>query len=190
MTTELTPETFDLISVLAGRSYPTLERPIYFNESLGFEIFQLEKKRSTEFDAAKVKKLDAEISKLVKQAKKEQYTVTVQSIPDQARKDIHNAVLDEYPSKKSLVGQEEPHPEADSEYTRRMWSAYIQVITNPDGAVTTVDLEVARALHDSAPSTVHETINQAIGELQSGAKAGFEIAAKEADFLSGASHGA
>lgn len=183
MTEKLNAETFDLMSVLSGQDFPTVEVPVYFNEATGLKIYHVQNKLNAAVDEKEVKKLDKELKSLISQAKGEQYVVTVQAIPDQMRRDLLNKVLDEFPSKKDVFGREEAHPEADSQFSRLMWSAHIRKVTSPTGAIAVLDEESARALHDSSSTTVHEAINRGITELQTGAKAGFEIAAKDIDFL-------
>lgn len=191
MTDELSLDhkTFDLIGVLSGRDYPTLEVPVYFNESLGFKVFKLEQKRAeailhTEEEAAE---LDAQFKALVEQSKAEEFKVLLKSIDESMRRDIHNAVSKEYPAKKDMLGREEVDPRWDEEYTKRMWAVYIQKVTDPSGAVSVVNEEVLKVLLDKAPRTAQEAINKGIAELQVGPSAGFERMAKEANFLSDAS---
>lgn len=189
MTEELNHKTFDLISVLAGRDYPTHEVPIYLEENIGLEIYRLEKKRSEALVLApeEADELDKQHSALVESAKSEQYTVKLKSIPERVRRDIIHTVESEFPTKRNMIGQEEPNPEGNEAFTKKMWAVYIQTITDPDGAVTTVNDAIIDSIYDNAPGVAHEAINDGIAELQVGPKAGFESAAKELNFLSDAS---
>lgn len=189
MTESLDHKTFDLVSVLAGRTYPTLDIPVYFNEDLGFRIYQLEKKRREALllDSEDAKDLDKEFQELSKSTESEKYTVTLKGIPEHIRRDVTTTVQAQFPSKKNFMGQEDVSPEADTLFTKKMWAVYIQAITDPEGAVTTADEKTIDAIYDHAPAGVHKALNVGIGELQGGAEAGFEQAAKEINFLSDAS---
>ena len=191
MTDELTLDhkTFDIIGVLSGRDYPTVEVPAYFNENLGFEVFKLEQKRSEAILHTKeeAEELDKQFKALVDQSKDEEFKVLLKSIDESMRRDIHNAVTKEFPPKKDMLGREEVDPIWDEEYTKRMWSVYIQKITDPSGAVSVLDEKSLDFLIAKAPRSAQEAINKGIAELQVGPSAGFERMAKEVNFLSDAS---
>lgn len=186
MTEELDHKTFDLMAVLSGRDYPTLDVPVYFNETIGLKLYQADQERK-QAAGAKLAKLDDEIDALKESAKSEEYTVKLKSIPESVRRDVFNSVLAEFPTKKDVFGREEQHPEADEAFTRKMWNVYIVEVIDPTGAVSAVDEGAVTALYKSAPASVHEAINQGIAELQLGPKSAFESLAKEANFLSDAS---
>lgn len=187
MSEQLDHKTFDLIRVLSGRDYPTLEVPVYFNEAIGFELFQIDQRRNKAVGEEELAELDKRYEELVSQAKSEEYTVLLKSIPESVRRDVFNKVNEEFPSKKDLLGREEVHPQADEEFSKRMWAVYIQKVTDPSGAVATVDEATVNALYANAPTSVHEAINKGIAELQVGPKSAFEQVAKDANFLSDAS---
>lgn len=189
MTEELDHKTFDLIAVLSGRDYPTTEVKFYLNENLGLEIYRVEKKRQEALvlSPEEADGLDAEYKELVEKAKSEQYTAQLKSVSEQVRRDVINQVRDKFPVKTNMLGVEEPNPAGDEMFTKKMWSIYLQSITNPSGAVTPVTPDIVEAIYNSAPGVVHEAINGGIAELQMGPKAGFESAAKELNFLSDAS---
>lgn len=184
---QLDHKTFDLIRVLSGRDYPTLEVPVYFNEAIGFELFQIDQRRNKAVGEEELAELDKRYEELVSQAKSEEYTVLLKSIPESVRRDVFNKVNEEFPSKKDLLGREEVHPQADEEFSKRMWAVYIQKVTDPSGAVATVDEATVNALYANAPTSVHEAINKGIAELQVGPKSAFEQMAKDTNFLSDAS---
>lgn len=190
MTEELNPKTLDLIGVLSGRDYPTLDVPVYFNEALGFEIHQIQKELESaekRGDTKKIKSLDEKLASKVKQAESEKYVVGMRSIPESVRRSVIAKVEEQFPQKTDLLGRAENNPKADEEFTKRMWQAYIKTVTSPEGASKAVDEADINALYANAPITVHEQITRGIQELQTGAKSGFEYAAKEVDFLSQAS---
>lgn len=190
MTDELDPKTLDLVGVLSGRDYPTLDIDVYFNEALGFAIYEMTKmQRSVEVlgSEEEVKNLHEELTSLVKKASEEKYTITLQSIPERVRTGLINKVQKEFPEKTDLMGRPQPNPEGDAAFAKGLWQAYLKKITGPDGASKVIDEKDVDTLLGEAPATVHEQINEAIHELRTGAKAGFEYAAKEVDFLSQAS---
>ena len=188
MSEQLDHKTFDLLGVLSGRDYPTHEVDIYLNEALGFELFQVEqKRRDASLPEGERAKLDEEFRGLMAQAEKEKFTVRMKAIPEQVRMDIVQKLEEEYPEKKDFMGKPQENLEKDTEFTKRMWRAYIQAVVDPSGAVATVGEEEVNALYANAPSTAHDTINTGLAELQIGPKAGFEAKAKETNFLSEAS---
>ena len=188
MSEQLDHKTFDLLGVLSGRDYPTHEVDIYLNEALGFELFQVEqKRRDASLPEGERAKRDEEFRGLMAQAEKEKFTVRMKAIPEQVRMDIVQKLEEEYPEKKDFMGKPQENLEKDTEFTKRMWRAYIQAVVDPSGAVATVGEEEVNALYANAPSTAHDTINTGLAELQIGPKAGFEAKAKETNFLSEAS---
>lgn len=190
MTEELNPQTFDLIAALSGRSYPTLDVTIYLDEALGFEIHKLQgdlasaEARGDEEESARLYK---EKAAKVKQASQEAFTVTLKSIPESVRRTVIAKVQEDFPEKSDLLGRPLPNPAADEEFTKKMWRAYIVSVTAPDGSVKAVDEADVNALYANAPNSAIEAITVGIRELQTGASAGYEHAAKEIDFLSQAS---
>ena len=187
MSEQLNPKTFDLIGVLSGRDYPELEVPVYFNEKLGFEIHRIQKKiREAELraDSEAIKALDAEKDALVKSAVSEKYVVTLQGIPEEVYRSILSKVEEEFPNETDFVGNVKPNPKGDSLFTRKLWEAYLREVTAPDGTKNFVGEKEVDALIAKAPAAAQEAITGGISELRTGAKAGFEYAAKEVDFLS------
>lgn len=190
MSEQLDPKTFDLIGVLSGRDYPELEVPVYFNEKLGFDIHQIQKKigeAEARGDSAGLEALDAERDKLVKQAESEKYTVILQGIPEKVYRAIIDQVNEEHPNETDLIGRERPNPKGDALFTQKLWQAYIRTITAPDGSQNHVGEAEVDALIANAPAVAQESITKGISELRTSPKAGFEYAAKEIDFLSSAS---
>lgn len=187
MSEQLDPKTFDLIGVLSGRDYPELEVPVYFNEKLGFEIHQIQKKiaeAEARGDSETLESLDVERDTLVKQAESEKYVVTLQGIPEKVYRSIIDQVNEEHPNETDLLGREKPNPKGDALFTKKLWQAYIRTVTAPDGAQNHIGEAEVDALIASAPAVAQEAITKGISELRTGSKAGFEYAAKEVDFLS------
>lgn len=187
MTDALDPKTFDLIGVLSARDYPTLDIEVYFNETLGFEISQIQKAlEAAELrgDKDKVLELDESRAAKIKQVEDQKFIVRLKSIPESVRRSIISKVQEEFPEKTDLLGRSQSNPGADEAFTKKMWQAYIKTVTSPDGAVKVVDEDDINAMYANAPITVHEAITVGIQELQTGSKSGFEDAVKEIDFLS------
>lgn len=190
MSEQLDPKKLDLIGVLSGRDYPELEVPVYFNEKLGFEIHQLQKKiaeAEVRGDSKTLEALDSERDNLVKQAEAEKYVVTLQGIPEKVYRSIIDQVNEEHPNETDLLGREKPNPKGDALFTKKLWQAYIRTVTAPDGSQNHVGEAEVDALIANAPAVAQEAITKGISELRTGSKAGFEYAAKEIDFLSSAS---
>lgn len=190
MSEELNSATFDLVGVLSGRDYPTTTKEVYFNEALGFSINELRGLRDRAVllqEEEKAKELQESLDSLIEETKSQKFTIHFQSIPEGTRRDISRRVEEEYPTKKDLIGREEKNPEADDAFTIAAWDAYITKVEDPEGAIAVGSREVAESIYNDAPETVHLLINEAISELRSGARDGFEFAAKELDFLSFAS---
>lgn len=186
---ELDVKTFDLVAAVQGRSYPTLEVKAQLNETLGFEMYQVEKKRQLAQFASKeeLEAFDAEFDKLVESAKSETYTIHLRAIPERVKRDLVKKVLTAYPPKKDFLGNEESSIDADDMFSKLNWEAHIVKVVDPSGAESPVNEEVIEVLFGEAPATFHERVNQGIAELQTGAKAGYEAMAKDLDFLSHAS---
>lgn len=190
MSEQLDPKTFDLIGVLSGRDYPELEVPVYFNEKLGFEIHQLQKKiaeAEVRGDSKTLGALDSERDNLVEQAESEKFVVTLQGIPEKVYRSIIEKVNEDFPNETDILGREKSNPKGDAAFTRSLWQAYIRTVTAPDGRQSHVGEAEVDALIANAPAVAQEAITRGISELRTGSKAGFEYAVKELDFLSNAS---
>lgn len=190
MTENLDPKTVDLIGVLSGRDYPEIEIAVYFNEKLGFAINEMRKMlRSAEVlnQVESAEALHEEIQALVQKTTSEQYTLKLRAIPEKIYRQITLKVQEEFPDKLDFLQRPTPNPEGDEAFTRYLWEAYLITISDAEGTSRAITPEDVSLIIDEAPRTVHEQINAAISELRTGAKAGFEYAAKELDFLSQAS---
>lgn len=189
MSEQLDAKTFDLVAAIEGRSYPTLEVKVQINEALGFEMYQVEKKRQQAQFASKeeMDAFDAEFDKYAKAAEDETYTVHLKAVPERVKRDIVKKVLAKYPPKKDFMGNSEVSPEADEMFDLLNWEAYITQVVDPSGVASTINSEVISKLYDNAPATFQARVTQGIAELQTGAAAGYEIMAKDLDFLSPAS---
>lgn len=187
---ELSPKTFDLVGMLSGRDYPTLDIEVYFNEALGFSINKMRDiLRSLEILDKKeeAKKVSEELEGLVKKASEQKFVITLKGIPEKVRRSILDKVQEEYPEKLSVLGQPLPNLKGDEEYTLGMWRAYAVTFTTPDGVTNPVTEAEIKAIYDEAPPTVHSQLTSGIESLREDSVKGFEYAAQETDFLSHAS---
>lgn len=188
--TTLNHKTFDLGAVLAGQDRPETTVDVYFNEKLGFTINKLrsaiqEQDRLGNEDAAT--ELQKELSGLVEKVAQSKYTVHLRGIDEGVRKNILKKVREEFPEQRDFMGRPMDNLEGDEVYTRRLWTAMITKVVDPEGAISYMTEELAKDLQDKAPKSAQGAINQAINELDEGGAEGFEFAAREAAFLSIAS---
>lgn len=190
MSEKLDPKTLDLVGVLSGRDFPELEVPVYFNEKLGFSIYQMkEKLKSLELlgKEEEYQKVHEELEGLIKRSEEDKYVITLRGIPEKVYRSILDQVNEEFPEETDILGREKPNPKGDALFTKKLWQAYIQNVTGPTGAQTLVGDTEVDALLNQAPAPAQEAITKGISELRTGAKAGFEYAVQEVDFLSNAS---
>lgn len=184
------PKKLDLIGVLSGRDYPELDVPVYFDEKLGFAIQQMrEMLQSLALldDDAEYQRVHEELEGLVKRTEDAKFVVTLQGIPEKVYRSIVDQVNEKHPEERDFLGQPKPNIKGDALFTRMLWEAYVFKVVGPSGAETLVGPEEVQAIIDQAPAPAQAAIMEGIQELRSGAKAGFEFAVKELDFLSQAS---
>lgn len=190
MSVELSPKTFDLVGMLAGRDYPTETIDVYFNESLGFSIKKMrdmvrELDRSgKEEESAQVQ---AKLDELVKSTEDNKFVIHLEGIPEKVYRAIVKKVNEKFPIEEDMLGRKKENPLGDEELTFELWSAYLRKVVTPSGEESLIDTKEVQALIDEAPPTVQVQINQAIHELRRASEEGFEYAAKEVGFLSLAS---
>lgn len=187
---EMKPESFDLLSAIAGINYPEHEVRVYLDESVGFAYYTLS--RAYELAAStgqleKAETIQKELDELAEESKNTALTVKLRGIPEQIRGDIVAEVEEAHPTKMNFMGQQESNPAGDRMLRRELWSQMIVSITGPDGKVNVPGEAEINALLSQGGSTLYEIIDTGIGELISGTKSGFEAQAKNIDFLSEAS---
>lgn len=190
--TELDAKTFDIRAVLAGRSYPEDEVAVYFDEAAGYDIGKNELEirklamlgRVDEHDA-----LETENNELKAKLADSRYVFSLRGVPRKLVKDIEAKALKKYPIEYNLLNNKPLPSDEREEYRENLvWSAVVTKITDPDGAVFGAPgPETIAQIRDYAPHTALVKISDAIVALTEGAKSGFEKAAQDADFLSGAS---
>ena len=74
--------------------------------------------------------------------------------------------------------------EAYIELRANQIAAYVVKVESPSGTSFRLTPEEARVLLDEAPDYAIDQVDVSISKLSSGAKAGFELAAMDVDFLS------
>lgn len=188
--TELNHETFDLGQVLAGTKFPETEVDIFFDESIGFQIYRAQQAlREAEIagNEEELKQVQDRVEELKTQARDVRYTVTVRGIPESVRKNCLQKSRDKFEVEYSFLNQELPNAQRDDLFNELLWNASIVKITDPKGAAAIPTEDHIRTLRTQVGRSVVGTINNAITELVEGSKAGFESAAQDPSFLSDAS---
>lgn len=184
MTEDLNPKTLDLVGVLSGRDYPTLDVKVHFNETLGLELKRVRDELEKTDDNDAVIELESELSELEAQRDAEEYVVTLKAVPESVRRRISEKIQEDFPEETDLLGRARPNPGADTAFAVEMWKAYIRTVSGPDGSSKVVDEADINALRSNAPDLAQEKITRGITELQTGSSMGFEGTAKGIDFLS------
>lgn len=188
--TELNHETFDLGQVLAGTKFPETEVDIFFDESIGFQIYRAQQAlREAEIagNEEELKQVQDRVEELKTQARDVKYTVTVRGVPESVRKNCAQKARDKFEVEYSLLNQELPNAQRDDLYNELLWNASLVKITDPKGAAAIPTEDHIRTLRTQVGRSVVGTINNAITELVEGSKSGFESAAQDPSFLSDAS---
>lgn len=186
MVNDLDPQNFDIIDAITGRSYPEITVPVYFDEALAYSISQYQEKlvkipAGKEYDAAVT-----EFESLVASLNEQKYTFTVRGIPLDVQQNIFKKVKAKFePAKKS--GKDIDQDAVAEEYLSNLWAAHVVKIENPAGGVQVPSPKTMKAFRAGAPAHAIASIDSAIEALSIGAKSGFERAARDVDFLSGAS---
>lgn len=188
--TELDHKTFDLGAVIAGINFPEEVVTVHFDESLGYNINKAEVAlRAAEIrgDAELVASIDTQLSDLREQAKNSTYKVTLRGLPESDRKACNKKARDKFEVEYSFLGQPTPNPDRDDYYNALLWVKSITRFEDPSGASSVPSEENVLAIRAGAGRTLISRIAAGITELVEGAKAGFESAAQDVDFLSDAS---
>lgn len=183
--------TFDIAQVLMGRGYPETEVPFYIDEWTAVEIARKESKLAElalADDSAGYNALLAEVTELKKALRSQQFTYHLRAVPNKVRQDILKKAFEKYPKKSNpfgMVGDIDENEDRDALYTNLLWEAMTVKIVAPDGNVqVSPSYETIERFRDYAPVAALTKIDNAIQELSSSARSGFESAAKDPDFLS------
>jgi len=190
--TELSHETFDIAEAIAGVNFPEVEVPIYFDEAVGFELYQAQETlREVEIREDNKEALRAvydRIDELKSRAAGARYLVTLRGLPASTFQTIDRQGEEKFPSKDALIpGLQTENPEKDQFTSELVWRHSIVKITNPAGAVSIPTEDQIIQLREKTGVSVFQSIHLGLQELRTGTKSGFEQAAQDTSFLSDAS---
>lgn len=184
----LDSNTFDLVGMLTGATFPESTVDVYTNEAYGFAINTLLIARDTASRAdttdTQVKKIEREIKKTLKEAEPFKLTLTLKGISQESKELILSEVDKEFPAERDMLGRDKPNAERDLKTREAMWRAHIVKIENFEGKVVIPDLEgnIVRQFLKLGTTAV-DSINRGIGELAEGTSAGLQAMAQEIAFL-------
>lgn len=187
--TELDHKTFDLGAVLSGITFPETEVDVYFDESVGFSVYQAEQTlRVAEIrgNETQLKEVLDNLEALKKKAADARFKITIRGVAESTRKTCDRKSRDKFPVEYTFMGTETPNPERDDYYNTLLWGVSILKIEDPSGAVALPTEEHILTLRNEVGRSTTATITDALKELIEGTKAGFESAAQDTSFLSGA----
>lgn len=187
---EINHETFDLASVLSGVGFPEEEVDVVFDESVNYEVYKAERSlRLSEIkgNEEELKEISERLDELKRTVKDKTFKVTVRGIPESTRRACDKKARDKFPVSYSFLGQPEPDPERDDYFNALIWSSSIVKVTDPQGRVSIPNEENILQMRTAVGRSVVATISDAIQELVTGVKSGFESSVQDVDFLSEAS---
>lgn len=189
-------KTLDLASVLSGIGFPEDDVEVYFDESIGYEVYKAEQTlHLTEIrgNEEELRSLAEKLDDLKRKARDSVFTVTVRGIPEATRRACDKKARDKFPVSYSFLGQAEPDPERDDYYNALIWAASIVKVTDSEGRVAVPTEQDIVDLRSKVGRSFISTITKALDELVSGvsegleSSKGFEQEVQDVDFLSGAS---
>lgn len=179
-----TPKTFDLAGALSGRTFPEITVPVFLDEAMQFDLSRLDKEIARTVEPEKVAALEKERSELLTTFKEFALKVLVKGAPRHLRKATVEKITKDFPAKKDAFGRIEADPAADDAFATATWLLHVQRIDAPDGSVLIPTEEDIINFRNNAPDASITAVELAISELTSGAKAGYESAVQDLDFLS------
>lgn len=187
------PETFDLIGAIEGSTFPETTVRFLFDSAAATSIAQtnlelqklLALGRSDEYETLEKVYFDA-----IEALEPVTFKVTVKSVPRKVKKAVFAELDAAHPPKVNvLTGIEEQSVDRIEFYNVLNWRAHIIRFEDPQGRVVDgpLDRDLIQKLLDNAPEASIAAIENAIEELETGSKAGYEQAVRNIDFLSEAS---
>lgn len=186
MSEELNHETFDLGSVLTGAAFPETDVEVFFNESIGFEIYKAEQllRQAEMLDSTEeAKDLNEKLENLREEAKTQKFTITLKGVPESTRKICNTKAREKFPPETTLFGTEQADPARDDLFNALMWKHSIVKVTDPAGRVAIPTEEDIENLRNAVGRTAVQAITEGIRELTEGPKSAFEGNAQETSFL-------
>jgi hypothetical protein len=188
------PETFDLIAAIEGTSYPEDTVRFLFDARAANALAALQgelNKLLTLGRKDEYNDLEPVYEKALEDLKDSIFTVTVRAVPREVKKAALLAADAKYPPElHPLTGVEKDNFEKLEYLNVLNWQSHIVKWEDPQGRVVNgpLDTDLVQKILDKAPEASIEAVTRKINELETGAKAGYERAVQELDFLSGASH--
>lgn len=177
--------TFDLVAALAGRTYPGEVVPIFFDESLQYELAKLDRLIVSTDNTETLAELKKTRDELLEKFKAATYKVTLEGVPQDVVEATLKQVTDEYPQEYDAFGRAKPNPEGDKKFTVKEWELHIRSLEDPNGGVIApVTEEHILLLMNKAPRAAQAAISRAITRLRDDSVKGYEDAIQGLDFLS------
>lgn len=181
--TDSNPKIADLSEILAGRTFPKTQVPVFFDEDLQYKLSLLERAMVA---APLDEGITAKRDELLETLKAHKYTVHLTGVPRRLKKDLLETVMEKYPQQveTNFLGQKmvKENPKADEEYANKRLALHIERLEFPDGRIVPGSEEVAVFLRGEAPDSAMNAIENGVLELDEGAKSGYESAVIDLDF--------
>lgn len=183
MTETVTPDAkrLDLLEVLAGRTYPFTDVPVFMDEGLMYDLWKIN--TACDQDPAN-KDLETLREGFVKKFKDNTITVHVQTPPRHVRDTVQEKVDEAHPPQFNMLNAKIPDLNADEMYTSLTWAVFITKITGANGDSLVPSAEELDVFRKSIPDVATSAIIDAINALDKGARSGYEFAIQDPSFLS------
>jgi len=189
-TPELNHETFNLLDMLAGRTYPEDTVDVFLDAKTAYliaksneEVGRLRANKQND----EAQELEKAVEALVEESSKAKLTLHIRAIPMEVREALLKKAFEEFPEERDFVGRVRESRERDKHYTRLLWEAHILSVETAQGTDHDITLEKVSAMRKGGiPEQGVDDIASAIKDLYAGTAAGFEQAAQETAFSSAA----
>lgn len=190
MTDDLTGDAlgFDLLGAIEGTTFPEAEVDFWFDAAAANLVNSLNKRLTLLGTLGRVEEYEAlepVFNDALANLADSKYTVTVRGVPREVKKawvaKAEAKHADKKPDKNGFV---EPNLKALQYIQLLQWQSQIVKIENPEGKVNTgpFDEAIIDNLLNKAPEASLSAVAAAIEELDTGAKAGYEVAVRNLDF--------
>lgn len=178
------PTKFSIISVLQERAYPTEEVIVYLDEQTAYKAYAVEAelkadKEKIDFDEELEKRIsdnEAKLEKLMSKMAESRYVFTIKGIPEGKREELLLAAEAKFPveyeeEKNPFTGEtkrvEIENRERNRLFTNMLWSANIEKITAPDGAIQeNISLEEISEIRAALPLAAIGALNESIEKIR------------------------
>lgn len=172
---------FNLIAALSGRTHPEVEVPVFLDEALMFEFSKVS--RAADEDPVNEDKQLAR-DKVMDLLKEFMLTVTLRGVDRHVLEAIEEEVLEEFPIKYNMIGEEIPNRHRAEAFASRWWNIYITKIETPDGSVLIPEPEDIKAFRGQAPQAAIDAVEDGINALRNGPAQAYQRMVKDPAFLS------